>query len=97
MIELLNASKAALGMIGAPELILILCIVLVIFGAGKLPQLGEALGKGIRNFKKGVAKGGEDDDELDVTPPAKQLPAEESSPVQDVEVEEVATSKTSAS
>ena len=38
--------------IGMPELIVILVIILIIFGAGKLPQIGEGLGKGIRNFKK---------------------------------------------
>ena len=40
------------GGIGIPELIVILVFVLVIFGANKLPQIGEGLGKGIRNFKK---------------------------------------------
>ncbi len=38
--------------IGMPELIIILIIILIIFGAGKLPQIGSGLGKGIRNFKK---------------------------------------------
>jgi sec-independent protein translocase protein TatA len=42
------------GGIGIPELLVILVIVLIIFGANKLPQIGEGLGKGIRNFKKGV-------------------------------------------
>jgi sec-independent protein translocase protein TatA len=37
---------------GMPELIIILVIVLVVFGAGKLPEIGGALGKSIRNFKK---------------------------------------------
>jgi sec-independent protein translocase protein TatA len=39
-------------MLSAPHLAIVLVIVLVIFGPGKLPDLGEALGKGIRNFKK---------------------------------------------
>ncbi|MEW6428348.1 MAG: twin-arginine translocase TatA/TatE family subunit [Thermodesulfobacteriota bacterium] len=38
--------------LGMPELIIILVIVVVIFGAGKLPELGAGLGKGIKNFKK---------------------------------------------
>jgi len=38
--------------IGMPELVIILVIVLIIFGAGKLPEIGSGLGKGIRNFKK---------------------------------------------
>ena len=40
--------------LGTTELIIILVLVLVIFGAGKLPQVGGALGKGLRNFKEGV-------------------------------------------
>ncbi len=43
-----------IGGIGMPELIVILVIVLIIFGAGKLPEIGAGLGKGIRNFKKAV-------------------------------------------
>jgi len=47
--------------LGTQELVIILVIVLVIFGAGKLPQVGGALGKGIRNFKKGMNDEGEDE------------------------------------
>ena len=54
---------------GVWELMVILVIVLVIFGAGKLPQIGAGLGKGIRNFKK--ATSGED--EIDVTPEEEKL------------------------
>lgn len=50
--------------LGPMELFLILIIVLVIFGAGKLPQIGDALGKSIRNFKKSS----DGTNELDVTP-----------------------------
>ena len=46
--------QVRLAMIGIWELLLILLIVVVIFGAGKLPQLGEALGKTFRNFKKSM-------------------------------------------
>lgn len=42
------------GSLGIPELLIILVIVLVIFGAGKLPQLGRGIGEGIRNFKNGL-------------------------------------------
>jgi len=42
----------AVGMPGPTELVLILVIVLVVFGHKQIPQLGDALGKGIRNFKK---------------------------------------------
>ena len=41
--------------LGTPELIVILVIIIVIFGAGKIPELGGAIGKGIRNFKKSMA------------------------------------------
>jgi sec-independent protein translocase protein TatA len=41
-----------IGGLGMPELIIILVIILIIFGAGKLPEIGAGLGKGIQNFKK---------------------------------------------
>ncbi len=47
---------------GVPELLIILVIVLVVFGAGRLPEIGNALGKSIRNFKN--ASGGADDIEV---------------------------------
>jgi len=40
--------------LGTQELIIILVLVLIVFGAGKLPQVGGALGKGLRNFKQGI-------------------------------------------
>lgn len=43
------------GGIGIVEILTIFLIIFIIFGAGKLPQLGEGLGKGIRSFKKEVA------------------------------------------
>ena len=46
--------------LGTTELIIILVLVLIIFGAGKLPQVGGALGKGLRNFKDGVKESDED-------------------------------------
>jgi sec-independent protein translocase protein TatA len=41
--------------LGMPELLVILVIVVIIFGANRLPQLGEGLGKAIKGFKKGIA------------------------------------------
>jgi len=41
--------------IGMPELIIILVIILIIFGAGKLPEIGSGIGKGIKNFKKATS------------------------------------------
>jgi sec-independent protein translocase protein TatA len=50
--------------IGATELLIILGIVLVLFGARRLPELGSGLGKAIKNFKAGISG----KDEIDVTP-----------------------------
>ncbi len=50
--------------IGATELLILLGIVIVIFGARRLPELGSGLGKAIKNFKAGVSG----KDEIDVTP-----------------------------
>ncbi len=48
--------------LGMPELIVILVIVLVIFGASRLPQLGEGLGKAIKGFKKGISDSADEKD-----------------------------------
>ncbi len=58
--------------LGPWELIIILLIVLLVFGAGKLPQIGSAIGKSIREFKK-QSKGDADEEEA----VAKSKPAEE--------------------
>ena len=50
-----------MGNLGVSELVIILLIVIVIFGATRLPQLGKGLGEGIRNFKSSL-KPGEDED-----------------------------------
>ncbi len=42
--------------LGMPELIIILVIIVIIFGAGKLPEIGGGIGKGIRNFKDATKK-----------------------------------------
>ena len=56
---------------GFGELLVILVIILVLFGAGKLPEIGEGLGRGIRNFRKAVKA----PDEIDITPkPNEQEP-----------------------
>jgi len=53
-----------LGPIGLPELLIILVIVLIIFGANKLPEIGGGLGRAIKNFKKAT----NEPEEIDVTP-----------------------------
>ncbi|MEO6486808.1 MAG: twin-arginine translocase TatA/TatE family subunit [Thermoanaerobaculia bacterium] len=51
--------------LGIPELLIILVIVVVIFGASRLPQLGRGLGEGISNFRDGLGKGKDDQKSLD--------------------------------
>jgi sec-independent protein translocase protein TatA len=64
-------SSMPFGM-GFGELVLILVIVVVVFGATKLPQLGDGLGKAIKNFKRAVNA----QNELDVSPSAQAKKAE---------------------
>ena len=64
-------SLAALWSPGIGELVVILVIIMIFFGVGKLPQIGSALGKGIKNFKSAS-----DGKELDVTPEAEEKPSE---------------------
>jgi len=54
-----------IGGLGLPELLIILVIVVVIFGASRLPQLGRGLGEGISNFRDGLGKGKNDKPALD--------------------------------
>jgi sec-independent protein translocase protein TatA len=49
-----------MGSIGLPEMVVILLIVILIFGAGRLPDIGRGIGKGIRNFKDAVRDGKDD-------------------------------------
>jgi len=53
--------------LGTTELLILLGIIVIFFGAAKLPQLGAGLGQGIRNFKKSL----KEQDAIDVTPPEK--------------------------
>ena len=55
--------------IGTTELLVVLGIVIVVFGARRLPELGSGLGKAIKNFKAGVS----DKDEIDVTPKQEKV------------------------
>lgn len=52
-----------MGSIGAPELIIILVVVLLLFGANRLPKLARSLGKAQREFKRGIDEGAAGDDE----------------------------------
>jgi sec-independent protein translocase protein TatA len=59
-----------IGSLGLPELLLILLIIVIIFGARKLPDLGKSLGEGIKNFKHSIS--GKDKD--------KDLPSDKTQP-----------------
>jgi sec-independent protein translocase protein TatA len=52
--ELLMDVVALFGPIGLPEMLIILAIVILIFGANRLPELGKGIGAGIKNFKNGM-------------------------------------------
>jgi sec-independent protein translocase protein TatA len=49
-----------LGRLGIPELLIILAIIILIFGANRLPEIGRGIGKGIRNFKDATNEGKND-------------------------------------
>lgn len=49
---------------GAPELLIILLIVVLLFGASKIPELGRSIGAGLSNFKRGLKEGEEKDTSL---------------------------------
>lgn len=79
-----------IGSFGWMELLLILFIVLIIFGAGKIPQLGEGLGKAIKGFKKSI----NEPEAMDVTP---QEEADMSTaPPQPGQIQEPAMAQTAA-
>ena len=62
--------------IGATELVIVLLIIVVVFGSTKLPQLGDDLGRAIKNFKRAVTN----PDEVDVTPKKAELPPDAPAP-----------------
>jgi len=55
--------------LGPMELAIILAIVVILFGARRLPEIGSGVGKAIKNFKSGMS-----DEEIDVTPDKEQVP-----------------------
>lgn len=63
--------------LGAPELVLILLLVVLLFGAAKIPALGRSVGEGLSNFKRGLREGGND-------PPPPDAPPRERAAVDDV-------------
>ncbi len=64
---------AGIGPLGPFEIVLILAVVIIVFGVGKLPQVGGSLGKAVREFRSSVKDGAEEEpQEMTSTPP--QLP-----------------------
>ena len=52
------------GRLGLPELLIILVIIILIFGANRLPEIGKGIGKGIRNFKDATKEGANRRDDM---------------------------------
>lgn len=65
-----------MGSIGAPELIVIALIALLLFGAGRIADIGKGLGQGIKNFKQGIREA--DNDDEDEKPAKKAAKSEKS-------------------
>jgi sec-independent protein translocase protein TatA len=49
--------KESMGNLGIPELLIILCIIILVFGANRLPEIGRGIGRGIKNFKEATKEG----------------------------------------
>lgn len=58
-----------MGSIGFPELVMILAILILIFGASRLPQVGAGIGQAIRNFKRGLST----DEDVKIAPKERQV------------------------
>jgi sec-independent protein translocase protein TatA len=78
-----------IGGLGMWELLLILVIVLIIFGANKLPEIGGGMGKAIRNFKKATVE----PEEIDVTPKKNNEPAKKDAAKPEAKAEPAAETK----
>lgn len=60
-----------MGNLGAPELLIILAIVLLLFGSTRLPKMARSLGQASKEFKKGIDQGASEEDGADAKPAAK--------------------------
>ncbi len=80
-----------MGSIGAPELIVIALIALLLFGAGRIADIGKGLGQGIKNFKQGIKEAGDDaDDAKDAKAEKAEKPAKKEAKKEDAKKEEAA-------
>jgi sec-independent protein translocase protein TatA len=83
-----------MGNIGPGELLIIALIALLLFGAGRIADIGKGLGQGISNFKKGLKEGdGEDEDEDEKKPTAKKKKVDEPAPKKSAEKSKVEKKK----
>ncbi|MBX3190991.1 MAG: twin-arginine translocase TatA/TatE family subunit [Labilithrix sp.] len=76
-----------MGSIGAPELIVIALIALLLFGAGRIADIGKGLGQGIKNFKQGLKEAGDEDED---EKPAKAEKSEKAEKKKEAKKEEAA-------
>ncbi len=81
---------------GPLEIGLILVIILIVFGVGKLPQVGEAFGKGIRAFKRGASSEGEDEKETKAEKKTKKTRKKAAKKVIEAKAEAKTEAKTEA-
>ncbi len=79
--------------IGFPELMIILVIIMIIFGAGKLPEIGSAFGNSIRNFKKSMKEAEEETEQLSETTDAASDTTEAEKEVTEEDSEEPQTTE----
>ena len=79
--------------IGFPELMIILVIIMIIFGAGKLPEIGSAFGNSIRNFKKSMKEAEEETEQLSETTDAASDTTEAEKEVTEGDSEEPQTAE----
>jgi sec-independent protein translocase protein TatA len=75
-----SALVVAVFGLGGPELLLILAVVLLLFGAKKLPELAKGLGRSVKEFKKATNEADEDDAPKPVAPPAAATAADAKKP-----------------
>ena len=80
--------------IGFPELMIILVIIMIIFGAGKLPEIGSAFGNSIKNFKKSMKEAEEIQESANIEPTEIEADGDNPESVKDESAEDSAEDKT---
>ena len=76
--------------IGFPELMIILVIIMIIFGAGKLPEIGSAFGNSIKNFKKSMKEAEEVQEAANLESPAAEEGSDDTEPSEESTAEDTA-------